>query len=214
MFQTHASDPAGGRFTCGRRFTLLLAALLLTLAIPVVRAGVTRAAPIAATPQALVQALASTPLSASELPAGFSQAGDAQDVSSDVAGLAPGLVGAVVSPLSGGSSTIAALAYAVFDTADDASAGFNTNLSLVPGLSIASSSTPPGFDSPAMLDSGALSLGGFGEIGASACSVLAGNVVVVGISAQFGSTQGGSSDDACAVAQAGITHLSAVIANS
>jgi len=217
MFQTSSIESEGGRPAPSRRMALLLATLLLVLMLPAARTGTAHAAAgaqSALAPQALVHALSSAPLSASELPAGFSQAGDPQDVSGEVAGLVQGLTGAVALPLSGGSSTIAVLGYAVFDTADDASAAFNLNLSLVPGLTITSSSTPSGFDSPAMLDSGSLSLGGFGGIGASACAALVDNVVVVGVSAQFGNAQGGSSDDACAVAHAGIAHLTAITASS
>jgi hypothetical protein len=190
----------------------LFVALLLVFALPAGRVQRVSAAPAgndAITPQALVQALASTPLSASELPAAFSPAGDPQDVSGEVAGIVPGVTGAVLIPVSGGSSAVAALGYGVFDTADDASAAFNANLSLVPGLEVTSSSVPSGFDAPAMLYNGSISAGGFGGIGASACAVLEGNVVVVGVSAQFLSAQG-SPDDACAIAQAGITHLANV----
>lgn len=170
------------------------------------------AAPVSVAPTDLYHALAAAPLTAAELPAGFSPGGDPQDISSEITGAAPGAVGALILPVSGGSGGVPAVAFAVFDNAADASTTFNQSPGFLPDLQVSDSETPSGFDSPAILYDGAITIGGFGLIGASLCAVLVDNVIVAGVSIQPGNPAGGSADDACTLAHAGEQHLSTVIA--
>lgn len=163
-------------------------------------------------PQSLTDALASTPFLAAELPSGFTETSGPQAVPAFLLGQA-NASGAVYVPMDNGSGTVSAVVYVIFDNATDAQAELGQATGLIPGLQITSTSTPSGFDYPATLYSGSDSLLG-GDAGGSACVVTVANVVVAGISVQPGNPQGGSPDDACALAGGGLTHLETILAGS
>jgi len=158
------------------------------------------------TPQALYQALLDAPVTASELPSGFSgprvSPGDPGDGPNQFRA-----IGQVDIELRGPDAADAIL-YIVYPTVADARGRFD-RAGPTGDSTLTGSFTPPGFSAPAKCLTGNSTVGGR-RVGVTVCIALVENVEVWGISQSATDTQTGNDESAIALAQAGIAHLQRV----